>query len=125
MINKESIKEVILNDGTIKFPYKENVNDWFSSVEIHIYRPYFEGGVNEAEVVIAPFYFRYPVSQMEEALDKFFEVTFGDSNIAFVFREAMENLELLDYDGDDEDTKKIENEIKRIRESKNVPSQAS
>lgn len=114
MLNKESIKDVLLNLGSVKFEYREKVEKGGSDVGIYSYKSSYQ---NERYIYIDYLGLKFKFSGIDLAVDRFYDFIFSDKNIAYVFAEAMENLKIIDYDGDPVDTKEIYKEIKRIRKA--------
>jgi hypothetical protein len=89
-----SIKEILLNGGTVKFDYKESENDWVGEASIH----YFSGGYGlESKIIVTipcrEIHGRAEYSDLDEAIDIFMKLVFRDKNIMIGNHQAMIELE--------------------------------
>lgn len=113
-----NIKEILLAGGSVKFAYKRKIDEWFGDIYIHLYSPsMFEGNDAEDVLVIAGSGgdFRFPISQVDEAIVKFLDLAYADENVGMFQKKAMANLKIKDYDGEPELTKLILAEARRLQ----------
>lgn len=95
-----NIKEILLNGGSVKFPYKEN-EDWVSEASIY----YFSGGFGmDSKIIVTipceEIHGRAEHTDLDKAIDVFMKLVFREKNIMFGNHQAMLELEKEGYELD-------------------------
>ena len=79
-MNKESIIEIINFGGTISFPYKKKINDWYSDIKIT--------KLGSDEYVIQPGWQKF--ADVEEAVNWFMDKCFTSKNVGYIQSRLMD-----------------------------------
>lgn len=74
MINRESIKNIIENGGTITVSYKTAIDDWYSDLKFSM--------LDEGEYVIYPLWKKF--STIDDAINYFLTKAYSSSNIGYI-----------------------------------------
>lgn len=117
------IKEILLNGGTVEFPYKEKEKEWVGKASIY----YFSGGYGcDSNIIVSvPCKDgRAEYSDIDEAIKFFLKLVFRDKNKMIGNHQAMLELEKEGYNLDLDNTKDRDilnnkkDQIKKRRENK-------
>ncbi len=73
---KESFKQILLNNGTISFPWKESMEHYYGKITIGKIKPTW--GNKKEYYFVEPFFEKF--NDIDEALDYFISKTFSSKN---------------------------------------------
>ena len=103
---KQAIKDLLEMGVTIKFPFKSQIDSWYSDVSIH--KSDFLGDINNPIYYISP-YMKYS-HDVDEIVNKFCEEAFTSKNIGLVQMNLMKKHPSFEEDFD------LEKPTKELRE---------
>lgn len=100
---KNSIKEILLNGGSVEFAFKENPKEWVGTAKMHIFSGGF--GMTPKIIVSVPCMKvggrkEFELSDIDNAIDLFVETVLTPDNLWYKNSEAMINCCLKGYDLD-------------------------
>lgn len=98
MIKRENIKEVLNFGFKIEFPYKSEINQWYSNISINKYRDYYE---------ISPMSVKF--YDIDEAVDYFLKEAISSKNKGYIQNRLNRKYDLEEYNLEkpDEELKKL------------------
>lgn len=74
---KNSIRKIVENFGTVSFPYKTEINDWYSSISFTKIKPMWDDKM-------VPYYFISPMglkfNSLDEGINEFMELALTSKN---------------------------------------------